>query len=72
MKLIESLEDDIWIKGNTNQLTFIYYLCLCLALDMQTCGLTSVTAHHLQTVLKNNSGLVIVDLRENVLMGGVH
>lgn len=36
---------------------------------MQSCGLTSVTGQHFGKVLQSNSGLVIVDLRENALMG---
>jgi centrosomal protein CEP78 len=52
MKLAESLEDDVWIK----------------ALDMQSCGLTSMTAQLFVMVLQNNSTLQIADLRENELI----
>lgn len=70
-KLAEALEDDVWIKGkfkrlNTSCLSATIYLS---ALDMQTCGLTSNSAHLFQTLLQNNSGLMVLDLRENRLMG---
>ncbi|XP_011409573.2 PREDICTED: centrosomal protein of 78 kDa-like isoform X1 [Amphimedon queenslandica] len=50
--LVQALEDDVWIK----------------ALDMQTCGLTSNTAHLFQSLLRTNKGLLIIDIRENALM----
>ena len=44
-------------------------IIVCLALDMQTCGLTSNTAHLCQSLLRTNKGLLIMDIRQNALMG---
>lgn len=69
--LAQALEDDIWIKGRSTSMYAVYYchFGMYTALDMQTCGLTSHSAHLFQLLLRTNTGLVVLDIRENALMG---
>lgn len=39
------------------------------AIDLQKCGMTNVGAKALQEILKYNTTLVVVDVRQNPLIG---
>ena len=47
------------------------YVCMyvCIALDLQSCGLTSDVAKLFSNILSNNKTLMVLDLRENDLIG---
>ena len=51
--LAEALKDDLWLK----------------ALDLQQCGLSEVGAKALLDVLKYNTTIVVLDVRQNPLIG---
>ena len=42
---------------------------LSLALDLQSCGITSDSAQYMKEILKLNTVLTIVDMRANELIG---
>jgi len=42
---------------------------LFAAIDLQKCGVTNVGAKALQEILKYNTTLVVVDIRQNPLIG---
>jgi len=48
--------------------TFVDF-CAFVALDLQKCGMTNTGAKVLQDILKYNTTLVVVDVRQNPLVG---
>ena len=51
--LAEALKDDLWLK----------------ALDLQQCALTDIGAKSLLDVLKYNTTIVVLDVRQNPMIG---
>ena len=50
-------------------MTGLWIIVLFAALDLQKCGMTNSGAKALQEILKYNTTLVVVDVRQNPLVG---
>lgn len=60
------------IEGQNSYMYCIIYMILSLnilALDLQSCGISTEGARQLLTVLKYNTTIVVLDVRRNPLIG---
>ena len=74
LDLANALQDDLWIKGisSSNCPTSSWFQILVhflSALDLQFCSLSNTSALTLLEMLHSNTTLMVLDLRDNQLIG---